>query len=279
MNVIVNFKIKLMVMTMIQICSVKTNEIIAPESTTQWHENSNRYMFVEAIGQLDMKWRKEGKRLQKGDVAIFKNLHLINHGPSPEGVRGFTFSWSSPLTKQLREPIVLRHEEPLTTKIVEAVSPLFAVNNIAVSSLIDTSQRCQPLFHSLFTRTDHATEMAATAPSGRIDPRLLNVSRYIRENYMLPLTLQTLADLIQCNPVYLSNSYSKVFGISPIKYLQQLKMSRAQDLLAHTNWSISDIAKSLGYVSSSQFAELFKRYYGLTPTKYRQRQLLRAIEH
>lgn len=256
--------------TVIHICSVITNEIVTPQKVTHCHDNSNRYMFIESVGKIDIVWRKKRERLQPGDIVIAQRFSLANHGHSPEAVRGFIFEWNTIQPDQLRDPFILRHQDALTMKIVAVVSPLFTESNCTLTSLMDVGRCCQPLFHTLLTEPNHSSETRTAAPTGPIDPRLLTVNRYIREHYMLPLTLPTLADLIQCNPVYLSNTYSKVFRISPIKYLQQLKMSKAQDWLLHTNWSINDIANHLGYVSSSQFADLFKRYYGETPTKFRQ---------
>lgn len=110
--------------------------------------------------------------------------------------------------------------------------------------------------------------------AGKIDPRLIMVNRYIREHYHLPLTLTDLADTIQCSPTYLSNTYSKVFNISPIKHLQNMKMEKATGLLQHLGISVSEIAKQLGYVSNSQFSELFKRYHGKTSSEYRRHCLM-----
>lgn len=213
---------------------------------------------------------KKRERLQSGDIVIGQRFFLANHGHSPEAIRGFVFEWKAISPDQLREPSIFRRQSTLTLEIATAVSPLFTEGNCTLTTLMDTGQRCHRLLHSLLTKPGNLPETRTAAPKGRIDPRLLTVNRYIREHYMLPLTLPTLAELIRCNPVYLSNTYSKVFRISPIKYLQQLKMSKAQDWLLHTNWSINDIANRLGYVSSSQFADLFKRYYGETPTKFRQ---------
>jgi AraC-like DNA-binding protein len=102
-----------------------------------------------------------------------------------------------------------------------------------------------------------------------LDSRLLIVNRYIRQHYAEPLTLDTLAALIGCNPVYLSNMYSKVFHISPMKYLQSVRMSKSLELLTETDLSITEISNAVGYVTVSQFGTIFKRYYRITPYEYR----------
>ncbi|MFC5404215.1 helix-turn-helix transcriptional regulator [Cohnella soli] len=263
---------------MIQICSIKPREIIVPGRAIQWHEASTCFLFVEAIGFLDIEWHGKKDHLRPGDIVIGKKISLLNNGLYLESIRGFRFEWSASEPDRLQEPFILREKDTLTVKIATVISPLFSENNYSQNTITEIGQRCGQFFNELYTKKTIPT-VVAKAPVGSIDPRLITVNRYIRKHFVLPLTLQMLADLIQCNPVYLCNTYSRVFRISPIKHLQHLKMSQAQDWLLHTNWEISNIANRLGYVSSAQFADLFKRYYGQTPTKYRRIKLLKEIDY
>ena len=102
-----------------------------------------------------------------------------------------------------------------------------------------------------------------------LDNRLIKIHRYIRVNYDKPITLPELADLANCNPMYLSNTFSKVFGISPVRYLQNIRMNQAALLLKETSLTIKEVTNQVGYISNSQFTELFKRHYNMTPTDYR----------
>ncbi|MCY9555289.1 AraC family transcriptional regulator [Paenibacillus apiarius] len=103
----------------------------------------------------------------------------------------------------------------------------------------------------------------------KIDSRLLIVNRYIRKNYSQPLTLSDLSEIINCNPVYLCNTYSKVFNTTPMRYLQTIRMLKAKELILNTNLNISDISKGIGYISISQFCNTFKKYYNMSPGNYR----------
>ncbi|MCD9020602.1 helix-turn-helix transcriptional regulator [Cohnella silvisoli] len=133
----------------------------------------------------------------------------------------------------------------------------------------DLHMELKPIFDRLILSNAKENMSEVGVLSGPIDTRLIRVNRYISENYDKPITLRLLADLIHCNPVYLSNTYAKVFKISPIKYAQQVKMFKAKEILQHTSQSICDIVNQLGYISSSQFTDLFKRYHGVTPSKFR----------
>lgn len=103
-----------------------------------------------------------------------------------------------------------------------------------------------------------------------IDPRLIQLNRYIRKNYSSQISLQDLADIAGVHPTYLSNTYSRVFNISPIYFINQLRMKKAKELLAQPHLSIKIIATSVGYGSLSQFSSIFKRFYSMSPSQYRE---------
>jgi len=63
--------------------------------------------------------------------------------------------------------------------------------------------------------------------------------------------------------------FKKVYGCTITEYIQQRRMSQAEYLLAHTDLQIGQIAQTIGYSTSSRFAELFRRSTGLLPLEYR----------
>ena len=73
------------------------------------------------------------------------------------------------------------------------------------------------------------------------------------------------------DPSYLSKLFAKEMGI-PIKaYILKAKVATAQNILTFSDFSISDIAYSLGFSTQSAFAAAFRRITGLTPMQYRNR--------
>lgn len=106
--------------------------------------------------------------------------------------------------------------------------------------------------------------------SDHIDPRLIHLNRHIRKNYNSSITLQDLADLFGVHPTYLSNTFSKVFKISPILFVNQLRMKAAKELLMQPDLTLKYIAEKVGYTSLSQFSLIFKRFHSKTPSQYRE---------
>lgn len=96
------------------------------------------------------------------------------------------------------------------------------------------------------------------------------VEQYIRAHYHEDLTLNGLADLVYLNPNYLSNMFSQVTGCTLNKYIKQIRMEKAKELLLRTNMKVTDISQAVGYPNTSYFCKSFQKLYGTTPERFRQ---------
>lgn len=99
---------------------------------------------------------------------------------------------------------------------------------------------------------------------------IYQVEQYIRLHYSEDLTLNTLADLVYLNPNYLSNIFTQVTGGTLNKYIKQIRMEKAQELLLNTNMKVTDISQAVGYPNTSYFCKSFQKLYGTTPERFRQ---------
>ena len=93
--------------------------------------------------------------------------------------------------------------------------------------------------------------------------------QYIKRNLDKDLTLNQLASHLSFNPSYLSRMHREVTGIKLSDYICTARIEHAKGLLEHTNKSIADIAKAVGYENSSCFSRAFKRHEGISSSKYR----------
>lgn len=80
------------------------------------------------------------------------------------------------------------------------------------------------------------------------------------------ITIQSIAKKLQMSESNFSHAFKKQMGLTPQKYLHQLKMEKAAQLLKFEN--VTDAALDLGYENPSHFIRLFKDAYGLTPKQY-----------
>ena len=86
-------------------------------------------------------------------------------------------------------------------------------------------------------------------------------------------TVNELAAMMDIRPETFSREFSRVFGISPKDYLQNLLTSHAITLLQQPNLSIKKISKTLGFSSEFYFSKFFKRRTGSSPANSRFRQV------
>lgn len=95
------------------------------------------------------------------------------------------------------------------------------------------------------------------------------VEQYIKEHYREPLNLELLAEKAFRTPHYLSSIFIQEKGIGINKYIKNVRMEKARELLKTTNMKISDICEQVGYGSVSYFCRSFRNEYGVTPEQYR----------
>lgn len=101
--------------------------------------------------------------------------------------------------------------------------------------------------------------------SAIIEPAL----NYIHLNYYKEnISIEYLATLCGISTVYLRNIFIKNFARSPIKYISDLKMARAQELLNSQFYTVSDVCFLSGYNNESYFSREFKKIFGVSPGEY-----------
>lgn len=102
---------------------------------------------------------------------------------------------------------------------------------------------------------------------------LLGIAKeYMELNYDKELSLSDVAKYIFLSESYFAHTFKDEFGISPKRYLLGIRMNAAKELLAATDHRINDIAKEVGFSSQQRFNDIFKKYEGMTPLRYRKQE-------
>ncbi len=102
-----------------------------------------------------------------------------------------------------------------------------------------------------------------------------SAKEYICTHYHEQISLAMVADSLRVNPSYLSDLFHKSVGESYSKFLTRIRMEQALLLLkSNPNEKIYKVAEKTGFVSAKHFNNVFKKYYGFTPTEYISRNML-----
>lgn len=104
----------------------------------------------------------------------------------------------------------------------------------------------------------------------KLNSPLLFAIRYLHRNYTNPdLSLSMLSELYNYHPNYFCKGFKNVFGVSPMKCLQQIRIQKAMELLRNSSLSTEQIAKEVGFTNPTYLSILIKQKTGKTSLNYR----------
>ena len=101
-----------------------------------------------------------------------------------------------------------------------------------------------------------------------------HVRRYLEDNYMFDISLDSVGEILHISPAYLSAQFKKYQKMNFLDCLTELRINAAKELLTDPFRSSAEVASMVGYEDASYFARAFKKRTGETPTQYRRRAAL-----
>lgn len=159
---------------------------------------------------------------------------------------------------------------------MEILNHLLNISNVSIldfskysgfqipSSFIEQAQTLHELNESLHTL------LSALLQNGNPetpDERIAEINQYIHDNLGKNITLSDIAEHTHYTQSHISKYYKKKTGRNLKEYILDCKIQQAI-LLLQTGWSVSAVAESLAFCSTSHFIHTFKSRTGETPQKY-----------
>jgi YesN/AraC family two-component response regulator len=92
---------------------------------------------------------------------------------------------------------------------------------------------------------------------------------FIHEKYSEPISRTDIAKHVSIAEDYLTFCFRQELGTTPIKYLQRYRVNRAKQLLQENTYSITEIARLVGFSDSGYFSRIFHRETGISPEAFR----------
>lgn len=124
------------------------------------------------------------------------------------------------------------------------------------------------MFYSLVTEYPAKNQQLNTKATNQLQL----AEYYLKENYQnVTCNIEDLSHHLNISRSYLYTLFKKHLNISPQKYLTQLRMENASQLLHNTSESVQTISRQVGYKDEFTFSKAFKRYSGFSPKVYRQK--------
>lgn len=95
------------------------------------------------------------------------------------------------------------------------------------------------------------------------------IKAFLDSNYKNKISLNEISNKFFINKFYLIRIFKAEYGITIYDYLNQLRITKAKELLRFTNESISKIGRDSGFPDANYFSRKFKQLTGETPKEYK----------
>lgn len=128
---------------------------------------------------------------------------------------------------------------------------------------------CRLLLAELLHAQKSYRHTSAQMQNRSIPEDILNAANYVTAHLSSPLSAAELADAVSMNPVYFSRRFQKYIGMTPSRYITQIKMEYAQKKLLTSDISVKALSEELGFPDPFTFSKKFKATCGASPTEYR----------
>lgn len=165
------------------------------------------------------------------------------------------------LSDKLSEDIKSLHKENLTELTVdETTSVAFFIK--LLSALIKEHILSSPHYKNAL---DALSENA-------LSPYIFSAIDYIKENFAEDIKTSDVASFCHLSSSYLQHLFIKVKGYGIAEEIRLCRLEHAKELLVSTDFSVRYIAISSGFRNVDYFSTAFKKHFGVTPLKLRQKK-------
>lgn len=255
-----------------------------------WHWHEELELLVVECGTARVAVNGQEYLLPAGSGGFINAgaLHGVwNHGTGACRLRSIVFHpklvggsresifWANYLTPLLADPgmgwvrlspdtdweaeVIARIQECWEACVEEAGGFEFTVRELLSRIVLLLSQSCA------------VSRQTLPEKARRDNLRAKTMLRLLQTHWSEPLTLGQIAQSAAVSSNECLRCFRSILGISPIRYLNQLRIQQAAQLLLSSPRRICDIAAECGFQEMSYFAKVFREQTGCTPSQYRLR--------
>ncbi|MBD0381963.1 response regulator [Paenibacillus sedimenti] len=125
-------------------------------------------------------------------------------------------------------------------------------------------------FHSVEGLLHRLNDYVRSMKTFHIDHKEMKKAvQYMQENYRKDLNMAIVSNHVSLNYSYFSQAFKEYTGESFVNYLKKLRIDRARELLATTDYKVYEISKMAGFENTKHFSRVFKEMEGVSPQEYR----------
>lgn len=166
----------------------------------------------------------------------------------------------------LRENFV----SPVDEQVLDAMARLLAASDTELDRQTIAPLVIEEIVLRLL-RSDAAAAIRNAASVTRSASRIQQSMRFMRTAFQQALSVEQLARKAAMSPSHYAHSFRAVAGVSPMRYLRDLRLDEARELLLRGGLRVGSVAAQVGFESSAHFSREFKSRFEASPAVYAKR--------
>ena len=259
--------------------SFQLESITKSKYDSDWHSTLHTHPFTELFYVVDGKgeFNIQGQRfpVKANDFVIINPQVEHTELSSPDepleyivlGINGLSFSNLTPVSEG-GHPFSffnLRDEQK------DILRYLNAMVQEATSQSMSYELVCHNLLEILLIKIlRHQHFDLEVGKQSKATKDVSFIKHYLETYYHESIQLEDLASMTHLSRFYISHSFKKEIGMSPMEYLIAIRIKESKILLRTTNYSISQVADIVGFTTPTYFSKQFRKSTGISPTDYRE---------
>lgn len=255
------------------------------ENAIPWHWHEDLEIIYMKEGRMELKIPSKTFYIEEGD-AFAINSNVLHYGIGADYCHLYSLVFSPQLVSGSEESVFARkYMQPLLSCSSFTAMPLLRSEREDILrwflNAFDAMQKEPPGFE--FTVRENLSRICFflskefedtagthTSVQSQDSLRIRKMLEFIHKNFSADISLSDIAKSADIGERECLRCFQKTIQLSPIQYLLKYRIMQGAEMLLYCpELSISDIASSCGFDSSSNFAGTFKRFHNRTPREYR----------
>ncbi|MBE1444786.1 MULTISPECIES: AraC family transcriptional regulator [unclassified Paenibacillus] len=247
------------------------HNIAKPDYSNGPRQKAHYTIHFVREGRLQFLYGGSEVELGKGDMfCMFPHTsYTYRVAPSDDRLKMIWFAINGSQVPDLMMMAGFTPEQPCQRKVVDP--DLESILHQMIRLPKSLSKKHLVLWSSLMYRIfSKLIPDQEPAPAPRTPDVWLRKSLdFIHTCYAEPITVNDIAAYVNIHRTHFSKTFTEHVGIPPVKYLQNIRLGKAAQLLKQTSLSVTEIALTVGYPDLFSFTRAFTRQYGVSPSRVR----------
>ena len=250
-------------------CGIGTNEGVSKNFFVR-HYGTNDYQIILVIrGTFNLKHFDEYLTLKDNEMIIIppnvKNEYRYNPGSYTMFIH-FSGYEAIRLINTYNFDYFTIYKLSDSKKIIPYAEKIIAEMQAKKVGFINN---CASYLIQVLTQIKREIDGEKAQSTNTLTVKLSRIAEDMQLNYAEDKNVSAYAELCNMSVYRFIHIFTEKFGVSPYKYLLNIRISKASYLLTQTDISISEIAQSVGYEDQFYFSRLFKKHTGKSPRQFR----------